>query len=190
MFQNKKKNWRTRRAPKLDENGEPIKREIEPAKARKLTMQRAVKLLAAKPRSIGELRAKLLEKDWTNEETVSEVLAKLEDYKFLDDAQYAELYASFNVRQKPQGKRLLQQKLALKKIDKETAQNALEKVFEETPEDELLERALEKRLRSKGVPSTREDFKKLYDYLLRQGFSYDLISSRLRRIKQEDFEVE
>lgn len=55
------------------------------ARSRKRTMDRAVKLLAAKPRSVRELRERLLEKLWTNEEIVDAVIDKLKDYKYLDD---------------------------------------------------------------------------------------------------------
>jgi SOS response regulatory protein OraA/RecX len=67
---------------------------------------------------------------------------------------------------------------------------AIEATFEETPEAEVIERAVAKRLRLKGKPETREDSKKFYDYLLRQGFSYDLVSSKMRDIAVRDFDEE
>ncbi|HEX8636464.1 MAG TPA: hypothetical protein VF692_00265, partial [Pyrinomonadaceae bacterium] len=62
--------------------------------------------------------------------------------------------------------------------------------FEETPEAEIIERAIEKRLRLKGKPETREDSKKFYDYLLRQGFSYDLVSGKMREIAARNYDEE
>jgi SOS response regulatory protein OraA/RecX len=53
----------------------------DPAKARERTMNRAFRLLAAKPRSVAELRERLMEKNWTNLEIVNSVIEKLEDYK-------------------------------------------------------------------------------------------------------------
>ena len=44
-------------------------------KARERTLNRAVRLLAAKPRSVGELRERLLEKNWTNQTIVNAVIA-------------------------------------------------------------------------------------------------------------------
>ena len=63
-------------------------------KAKERTMNRAVRLLAAKPRSVKELRERLLEKEWTNGAIVDEVLKKLEEYKYLDDEQFAEGFAA------------------------------------------------------------------------------------------------
>ena len=81
-------------------------------RSRERTMNRAVRLLAAKPRSIRELRERLLEKLWTNEEIVERVLEKLKEYKYLDDEQFARDVAVSKLRQKPQGKRRLQQTMS------------------------------------------------------------------------------
>jgi regulatory protein len=152
------------------------------AKSRQRTFDRAVNLLTYKQRSIKELRERLLEKDWTNAEIVEEVIKKLESYGYLNDAQFAKSFAASKIRQKPVGKRVLQQKLAERKLDKETVSEAIEKAFEETPEEEIIDRAIEKRLRLKGKPTEREDVKKFYDFLLRQGFSYDLVRDKMREI--------
>lgn len=159
-------------------------------RARQKTFDRAVNLLAFKPRSVVELRARLMEKEWTNSTIVEEVIQKLEGYGYLNDNQFAKDFAASQLRGKPIGKRVLQQKLALKKLDKETVAAAIEATFEETPESEIIERAVAKRLRLKGKPETREDTKKFYDYLLRQGFSYDLVSKTMREIAARDFEEE
>ncbi len=174
----KKRSWRV----KPPEDAEAKPREINPEKARQKTFDRAVNLLAYKPRSEQELRIRLLEKEWTNAEIVEAVIAKLKEYNYLNDEQFASDFAASKLRGKPIGKRVLQQKLAQKKLDKETVAAALETAFEETPEAEIIERAIAKRLRLKGKPETREDSKKFYDYLLRQGFSYDLVSSKMREI--------
>ena len=182
----KKRNWRV---PKPDETGEEKpKREINPEKARQKTFDRAVNLLTYKPRSVSELRTRLLEKDWTNAEIVESVLDKLKEYNYLNDESFAKSFAASQIRQKPMGKRVLKQKLALKKLDKETVETVLEQVLEETPEAEIIERSIAKRLRAKGKPETREDAKKFYDYLLRQGFSYDLVSGKMREIAAGNYD--
>ncbi len=151
-------------------------------RSRERTMNRAVKLLAAKPRSIGELRERLLEKLWTDEEIVESVIEKLKEYKYLDDEQYARNLAMSKLRQKPQGKRRLQQSMSQKKLDKETVESAISEAFEKLPEDELIDATIGKRLRVKGKPETREDTKKFYDHLLRQGFGFDLIRAKMAAV--------
>lgn len=142
-------------------------------------MNRAVKLLAAKPRSVGELRERLLEKNWTNDEIVDGAIEKLKEYGYLDDSQFAHDTALSKLRQKPQGKRRLQQTMSRKKLDRETVEAAITEAFEKMPESELIDAAIAKRLRLKGKPETRDDKKKFYDHLLRQGFSYDLIREKM-----------
>ena len=148
-------------------------------RARERTMNRAVRLLAAKPRTIRELRERLLEKMWTDEAIVDAVIEKLSDYKYLDDDQYARNAAISKLRQNPQGKRRLQMTLSQRKLDKETVDSAIETAFAELPEEDLIDAAIEKRLRLKGKPETREDAKKFYDHLLRRGFGYELIRTKM-----------
>ena len=61
---------------------------------------------------------------------------------------------------------------------------AIENAFEKMPEDELIKTAIEKRLRLKGRPQSRDELKKFNDYLLRRGFSYDLIRDHLSTISK------
>jgi regulatory protein len=174
----------------INEDLERPERQVDPERARERTFQRAVKLLAAKPRSVEELRERLLEKQWTNEPVVDAVLAKLSEYGYLNDRQFALSYASFQVRQKPVGRGRLQRALALKKVDRETADEAINQVFEETPEEELIERAIERRTRLRGRPQTRAETKSLFDHLLRQGFSYDLVVRKVRAASETSFDEE
>jgi regulatory protein len=155
-------------------------RVVDEEKARERTLQRAVKLLAAKPRSVEELRERLLEKQWADEAAVEYALAKLREYGYLDDERFAFGFASYRVRQKPVGRQRLARDLQTKKVSKETADAALELVYQETPEEELIARAIEKRVRLRGRPATRQETKSLYDHLLRLGFSYDLIIRKVR----------
>jgi regulatory protein len=170
--------WRKRMTPKKD-----LERVIEdPEKARERTMNRAVKLLAAKPRSVAELRERLLEKSWTDNSIVAGVIERLEEYGYLNDAQFARDVALSKLRQKPQGKRALQYSMSRKKIDRETVEAAVKDAFEKIPEETLIDTAIEKRLRLKGIPETREDKKKFFDHLLRLGFDYDLIRDKMAAV--------
>jgi len=176
--------WR-KRYTAVDETKRVIK-DVE--RSRERTMNRAVKLLAAKPRSILELRERLLEKLWTNDEIVDRVIEKLKEYKYLDDEQFARDLALSQLRQKPQGKRRLQQTMSRKKLDKDVVNTAISNAFETIPEDDLIDLAIAKRLRMKGKPETREDTKKFYDHLMRQGFGFDLIRDKMSAVASREFE--
>jgi regulatory protein len=175
-----KRRWKPKEKQLDSEETEKASKPVNPEKAKERTFQRAVKLLAAKPRSVAELRERLLEKEWTTSEIVEEVLTKLGEYGYLNDERFAFGYASYKVRQKPVGRQRLQRDLQLKKVDRETADEALRLVFEETPEEALIDRAIEKRTRLRGRPQTRPEVKSLFDHLLRQGFSYEMVAQKVR----------
>jgi regulatory protein len=159
---------------------------LDPAKARERVFQRAAKLLAAKQRSIEELRERLLEGRGATPEIVELVIERLREYGYLDDERYAHSYASLRVQQRPIGRQRLQRDLRLKKIDQTTADQALDDVFANTPEEDLIDRAIAKRIRLRGRPKTREETKKLFDHLLRQGFPFELVSEKVRAITRSD----
>lgn len=108
----------------------------------------------------------------------------MREYGYLDDERFAQSYASLRVQQRPVGRQRLERDLWLKKIDKETVNAALDEVFAAKPEEELIDRAIEKRLRLRGKPKTREEARKLFDHLLRQGFGFDLVSEKVRAISK------
>jgi regulatory protein len=153
---------------------------------RRKTFERAIKLLTARPRSVGELRERLLKLKDTNEEIVEAVLARLREYGYLNDERFAFSYASYKVKQKPVGRRRLERDLKFKKVDSGVANEALDMVFCETPEEQLIDEAIAKRLRIRGKPKTRLEAKSLFDHLLRQGFDFELVREKIRSLTTDD----
>src|SRR5262245_3961862 len=156
--------------------------------ARKRAFERAVKLLAAKPRSIAELREKLATVRGANKATVEAVISRLREYGYLDDGRFAFSYASLKVKQRPVGRRRLERDLKLKKVESTVADEALELVYSETSEESLIDRAIEKRIRLRGKPANRKEGKSLFDYLLRQGFEFELVSEKVQALIRDDGE--
>ena len=159
-----------------------------PEEVRKRTFERAVKLLAAKPRSVAELREKLANVRGANKATIETVIARLREYGYLDDERFAFSYASLKVKQRPIGRRRLERDLKFKKVESTVADEALELVYSETSEESLIDRAIEKRLRLRGKPANRKEGKSLFDYLLRQGFDFELVSEKVQALIRDDGE--
>ena len=149
---------------------------------RRKTFERAVKLLAAKPRSIAELRERLLQGKGADEDVVNTVILRLQEYGYLDDERFAFSYASYKVKQRPVGRRRLERDLKFKKVESGVANEALELVYTETPEEQLIDQAIAKRLRIRGRPKNRVEAKSLFDHLLRQGFAFELVSDKVRAL--------
>jgi regulatory protein len=156
----------------------------QPEKLYEKTMTRALKLLSYKPRSVAEMRARLNEKEWADAQVVEQVIARLIELGYLDDEQFAARYADARLTVKPLGRTRLRRDLQRRKVSAQVVEQALEQAYEEHSEEELIARAIAKRTRLKGAPATREETKKLFDYLIRRGFSYDLVLKKVRELNK------
>ena len=154
------------------------------------TLKRAFNLLSAKPRSVAEIRTRLMEKQWSDEDVVARVIARLQELGYLNDENFATQYANSRLVTKPLGRARLQRDLQRKKIPSTVINQALENVYSEQSEDGLIDKALAKRIRLRGVPSTPEDTKKIFDHLLRLGFRYDLVIRKVKAAVQLEIESE
>jgi SOS response regulatory protein OraA/RecX len=74
--------------------------------------------------------------------------------------------------------------MSQKKLDRPTIENAVAAAYEQLPETDLIDAAVEKRIRLNGMPKTRDERKRLLDHLLRRGFSYDLIREKMAALKR------
>lgn len=176
---------RLRRKRMKTETGEaPPSAPLTPEERRHRTFQRAIKLLAARSRSVAELRELLLQTRGATVKVVDEVLARLREYGYLDDERFAFGYASLKLRQRPLGRQRLKRDLAIKKVDKAVIDETLDLVFAEVSEEEQIDRAIEKRARVRGRPKNRLQAKSLFDHLMRQGFPYELIADKVRAVAQ------
>ena len=172
---------RLRRRCTKTETGEALpSAPLTPEERRRRTFQRAIKLLAAKSRSVAELRELLLQTRGATVKVVDEVLARLREYGYLDDERFAFGYASLKLRQRPLGRQRLKRDLAMKKVDKTVIDEALDLVFAEVSEEEQIDKAIEKRTRVRGRPKNRAQAKSLFDHLMRQGFPFELVAEKVR----------
>lgn len=153
---------------------------LTPDEVRRRTFALAIKLLSAKPRSVAELRERLLERRWATKAAVDAAIERLTEYGYLDDERFAFGYASLRVRQKPVGRNRLARDLRFKKVDRSVADEALELVFSETSEEDLIDRAIAKRIRIRGKPANALEAKRLFDHLLRLGFPFELVREKVR----------
>jgi regulatory protein len=131
------------------------------------------------------LRERLLENRKADEKIVETVIARLSEYGYLDDGKFAFSYASLKVKQRPMGRRRLERDLKLKKVTTGVANEALDLVYQENSEEQLIQQAIEKRIRLRGKPTDRMEAKKLFDHLLRRGFGFELVSEKVRALLKD-----
>ena len=101
-------------------------------------------------------------------EQIEPVLRRLVSEGALDDHRTAVIYAHRAAHVKMQGQRRAARELQRLGIDRRQADAAVVQVYGELDEQVVLERALARRLR--GEIHSRAELRRLYQYLLRQGF--------------------
>ena len=126
-------------------------------------------MLARRPYSIAELR-RVLEKKFPGHAGVSEAIVRLRELGYLDDRKFAEQYAASLARNRAWGRHRVRRELKAKLVNYRYIEPALEQTYEETDERELLERALQKKLRTLRLPVTPSRLSSLCQSLLRRGF--------------------
>ena len=141
-------------------------------------MDKALRYLGFRARSRMELRQYLARKDY-EEAVIDEVLERLQDYGYVNDAQFARSMASSQSNFKRKGSRVVEQKLYQAGVDKETAQMALEEIDEE----QELENARYWAAKIGPALAGEEPQKrrqKMFRRLSSKGFSYDVVSRACR----------
>jgi SOS response regulatory protein OraA/RecX len=130
--------------------------------------------------SVASLRARLLYREHPAAE-VEAAIAHLLETRALDDERVARAYARTAASVKGRGRLRVMRELSAMGIAKETAAQALADVFGDLDERRLIETALQKKLRGRPRVATPAEHARLYQHLMRQGFSPAAIMAALRK---------
>jgi regulatory protein len=155
-------------------------RELSVEDLRKRALNAALHLLASRPRSEAEMRTRLLRRELPHD-IVTDTLARLREYGYVNDAEFARFWVESRSGANPRGRYVVQRELRAKGVGQETADAAMEELTEETS----AERAARKKLRSlRGLEY--QDFRnRLTGYLVRRGFGYDVVRRIVADLWQE-----
>ncbi len=140
----------------------------------------ALRFLAARPRSVAEVRQRLRRRG-AADEAVAEVVARLREEGLLDDAAFAAYWRENREAFRPRGRRLLQAELRQKGVTAEVARAALT----DLDEDEQAYRAGLRRVRSVAGEDEVRFRRRLEDFLRRRGFGYEVAVQAVRRLWAE-----
>src|SRR4051812_39272068 len=139
-----------------------------------------LRLLGRRELSVSQLRARLLDREHASGDVDSAITHLLET-RALDDARVARAFARTAAKVKGRGRLRVMRELHAMGISKEIAAEALAEVFADLDERALIRRALEKKLRGRRRTGDRAENARLYQYLMRQGFSPAGIVAALRQ---------
>lgn len=141
----------------------------------------ALRLLARRELSEKELRDRLLDRDHPADE-INRVIEHLLETKSLDDARVARAYARTAANVKGRGRLRIMRELNTMGIARDIASEALAEVFADVDERGLIAKALQKKMRGRPRITSAADHARLYQFLMRQGFTPAGITAALRRI--------
>jgi regulatory protein len=150
----------------------------------------ALHLLSRRELSVAECRSRLLARQHA-EADIERAIEHLLETGGLDDARLARIYAQTAAESKGRGRLRVVRELVARGIDRELAAEVVGTIFGEKDERALVSRAIQKKLRGGKRPADRAEFARLYQYLMRQGFTPAVISEALRQLgRREDEEVQ
>ena len=143
----------------------------------------AVRALARRARSTGELR-QLLERRRAEKNDIDAVIARLREHGYLDDARYARSFVSSRIENDRQGARRVERDLAARRVHPELVQKTVRAAYDEVDERELLRDYLRRKVRLTKPPEKASAVASLYRRLLRAGFSSATIVKELQGLLQ------
>jgi regulatory protein len=167
--------------------------EITPEKLRQLektedalgAKNSALRFLSARPRSIREVRDRLREKEYGDEE-IGKTIDELTRSGLLNDDAFARMFIRNARAIRPAGKVLLKQKLVLLGVPKETLETALAEEFSAEDHAADAAKAAAGFLKKASADRRKEDpFKlkqRLTAYLLRRGYTWDVVGPVVKRM--------
>ena len=148
-------------------------------RSQKSAVEKAMDLLLFKARSEYELRSKLKEKEYSDEE-IDEAIKYVSSFGYLNDRKYAEQFVLSNSSKKSISS--IRYELKQKRIDDEIIDEVLMDV--ETDEEDIVYELILKKAGEPHVPDEKEE-RRLFGFCARRGFSTATIFKALNRYKDE-----
>jgi regulatory protein len=141
----------------------------------------AQRALMRRAYSIHEMKSHL-ERRAEHEEMIPDIIARLRELNYLDDAKFALNYASQHAKLRRQGRFRIQRDLRAKGVPDRYIDAALDSVFAETDEAALVRARIKRKLAHLPGPLEQNKIASLYRNLLGAGFSSEIIRAELKGI--------
>ena len=141
----------------------------------------ALTLLSARELSESQIRSRLKRRKFDADD-IDSAVDRLKENRALNDRRVAVAIARMESSIKRRGRARVIQKIRQAGIDGDTADDAVREVFEDVDESDLLDQALERKLRGKTVKELDDKGRaRMMRALIGQGFSFEAVMKRLRK---------
>jgi regulatory protein len=144
-----------------------------------------LRLLSRRIYSRYEILRKLNNKGYP-ENIISNLVFWLEDNNNINDELFAKMWAQFRLQNKPIGRYRLNQELRLKGIKQDIIQKVIDKTYNEMDELALARNLIKEKVASSEIKNIRIDPNKIYNFLLRRGFSIEISRNIYHELKNKD----
>jgi regulatory protein len=169
--------------------GEPLDEkkveQIVTSEALHRALQIAINFISYRPRSSREVIDHLKKKSFS-EDLARTVAQQLQKKNLVDDVAFAKMFVRDRLKRKPMGSALLRQQLLMKGIPPNVIQRVLHDLVSEDDQQRAAEVLAAKRLSHAGGSLARLDptkrKRRLFEYLLRRGFSTDIATKTVRTL--------
>jgi regulatory protein len=139
-----------------------------------------LKMLGRRELSEAQVRQRLARKGY-EADTVDAAVDRLRAERAIDDGRVAEAIAHTETTVRRRGKLRVRRQIEQAGIAAVTARQAIDQVFTSVHDEELLEGALARRLRGRDRIADDAEFRRLFRYLVGQGFEPDRVMALLKK---------
>jgi len=137
-------------------------------------------LLKFRLRSEAELKARLKQKGFS-EELSQDTVNFLKDREFIDDRVFAKGWVASRLK-RPLGIRRIKQELIAKGLDQGIIEDSLAQAKKNYSEDQIVGQLAQQRFSRLSNIEPQKAKARLYAYLLRRGFSPDVVSEIIKQL--------
>ena len=139
-----------------------------------------LKMLARRELSEAQIRQRL-ERREHDPDAIDAAISRLREERAIDDARVAGVIARTETSIKRRGKLRVRRQIEQAGILPATARQAVDEVFGAMDEEALLDAALGKRLRGREKIADDAEFRRLFRYLIGQGFEPERVMALLKK---------
>jgi SOS response regulatory protein OraA/RecX len=139
-------------------------------------------MLAGRELSVEGVRARLQDRGYPPDE-IAHAIERLLKTGALDDGRVARAFARTAATVKHRGRLRVMRELIQMGIKSDVASEALGEVYGELDERALVDDALRRKLRGRTRLNDQQEYARVYQFLMRQGFSPAAVAAALRRFR-------
>jgi regulatory protein len=144
-----------------------------------------LKMLARRELSEAQVRQRLARRGH-EDAAIDEAIDRLKQEHAIDDRRVAEAIARSEAGAKHRGRLRITRKVESAGIDGATARRAVDEAFRDVDDDVLLDRAIARRMRTRTSIDDDAEFRRLFRYLVGQGYEADRVMKALGARRRRD----